>query len=359
MLGEVGLFEELSVLDDEDGYGSVRSSVATFLLVVYLVIITIMLLNLLIAVLSTSHARVAENAELEFKVSKALLIQHYRIVVDRDLLPAPFNLLQLAASSFSMIVDCSWKGEAYRRAKRVVGQVVFWLVLCPVGAAGGTLLWVLSGPYSPLAWRRYYSNHEQNRKFLYAKFMVPWYLGFCVWCLVGAPSLLVVLWIKALLVWPAKFVNRPGSLEHTAERAVRSHKDIVNVHDLLKHAPGGVGATDLRRYLEDPMSDPEVRQDELKRLATVEHLKLLRDRLEKKNNETLQEVLSVMEARMTNLEEGIRESMVEIRDARRVLSESEEGIRERRIGRLDTRRVPSQSQEGIRESKIERRETWM
>ncbi|CAM9253073.1 unnamed protein product [Sphacelaria rigidula] len=51
---------------------------------------------------------------------------------------------------------------------------------------------------------------------------------------------------------------------------------------MLREAPGKLRlvANDLHRFLEDPMSDPEVRQDELNRLATVEHIKLLRDRLE-------------------------------------------------------------------------------
>lgn len=49
---------------------------------------------------------------------------------------------------------------------------------------------------------------------------------------------------------------------------------------MLKEAPGGVGASDLRKYLEDPMSDPNVRQDEINRRITVEHVKLLRECLE-------------------------------------------------------------------------------
>lgn len=79
ILGEVGLFEEFS----DDSY----SSVATVLLVVYLLVITIMLLSFLIAVLSTAHARVQEKAEEEFKVSTARLIQHYRLAVEEDIPP--------------------------------------------------------------------------------------------------------------------------------------------------------------------------------------------------------------------------------------------------------------------------------
>lgn len=80
----------------EDRYESCYSSVATVLPVVYrLVTITIVLLNLLVAILSTSHAQVQEHADQEYKVLKARLIKHYRVVVQDDVLPASFNVVQL------------------------------------------------------------------------------------------------------------------------------------------------------------------------------------------------------------------------------------------------------------------------
>lgn len=69
-------------------------SVATALFVVYLITITIVLLNLLVAVLSTSHAKVQGHADQEYEVLKARLIKHYRFVVQNDIVPAPFNLTQ-------------------------------------------------------------------------------------------------------------------------------------------------------------------------------------------------------------------------------------------------------------------------
>eukprot|EP00752_Nemacystus_decipiens_P011600 g10301.t1 len=90
MLGEVGFFDEFQ--DNE------FDEVATALFVIYLVVISIMLLNLLIAVLSTAHATVQGKAEQEFRVSRARLIGHYRLVVDEHLLPPPFNLVQLVVS---------------------------------------------------------------------------------------------------------------------------------------------------------------------------------------------------------------------------------------------------------------------
>ena len=37
----------------------------------------------------------------------------------------------------------------------------------------------------------------------------------------------------------------------------------------------GIGVGELQKYLEDPMSDPDVRRDEETRATTVEHVKLL------------------------------------------------------------------------------------
>lgn len=60
MLGDTEYFEALS--------GTSYERVATVLLVVYLIILTVMMLNLLVAVLSTAHAKVDKNADLEYKV---------------------------------------------------------------------------------------------------------------------------------------------------------------------------------------------------------------------------------------------------------------------------------------------------
>lgn len=61
MLGEADFFDAFS--------GSVFENIATLLLVAYLITLTIMLLNLLVAVLATAHARVDMNPDQEYKVS--------------------------------------------------------------------------------------------------------------------------------------------------------------------------------------------------------------------------------------------------------------------------------------------------
>lgn len=51
------------------------------------------------------------------------------------------------------------------------------------------------------------------------------------------------------------------------------------VDELLRECPGGLSVGELQEFLEDPLSDPKVGQDEKSRSATVEHIKQLRDRV--------------------------------------------------------------------------------
>lgn len=60
MIGDTEFFDELS--------GTEFEVIATVLLAMCLVILTIMMLNLLVAVLTTAYAKVDENADQEFKV---------------------------------------------------------------------------------------------------------------------------------------------------------------------------------------------------------------------------------------------------------------------------------------------------
>eukprot|EP00752_Nemacystus_decipiens_P018686 g16750.t1 len=66
----------------------------------------------------------------------------------------------------------------------------------------------------------------------------------------------------------------------------------VTVESLLKNRPHGVGADKLREFLEDPMNDEDVRQDEKDRPTMVEHIKLLRNRLEATTKEELRNTVA-------------------------------------------------------------------
>lgn len=278
MLGEVGFFEEFP--------GESFDAVATALLIVYLVVIAVMLLNLLIAVLSTSHSKVEGKADQEFKVSKARMIVHYRLVVDKCLLPPPFNLVQFVLSAPFIVGDRSRHGAATQGAKEVVGRTVFWLVLGPVAVVGGTLLWVVSAIYAPVVWHRHFFNQTQaGRAGLSEGAVILRYLIVFAWCVVGAPLYLAVFWLTAPIKW---LKLRPWHWLWDRRQApfIASWKP-KSVNDLLEGNGVGLVAGDLQMYLEDPISDPEVRQDERSRLTTVEHIKQLRDRLEKTNKADL------------------------------------------------------------------------
>lgn len=70
------------------------------LLIIYLVIMAVMLLNLLIAVLSTAHASVDKNADKEFHLARAKIILQSGEDVQNDVLPPPFNLIKPALGLF-------------------------------------------------------------------------------------------------------------------------------------------------------------------------------------------------------------------------------------------------------------------
>ena len=250
MLGESDFFDVFS--------GSQYDSVATLLLVVYLFIVTIMLLNLLVAILSTSHSQVQDNAGVELKVSKARIIAHYRWVVDNDLLPAPFNLVQLVLSLGAILVVYLWRkltsrccrspsghrtlGQVYKGVSRAFGRVVFWLVLGAVAVSGGALLWVSSCfPFAQYAW---YSQYKEEKKKVgkslpFGSMALRWGFIFA-WCIIGAPIGLLVLWLKASgrVLLPFCFGKRESGKVACLSR--------VTVESLLKKGPRGVGADKLR-----------------------------------------------------------------------------------------------------------------
>ncbi|CAM9844008.1 unnamed protein product [Ectocarpus sp. 8 AP-2014] len=311
MLGDVDFFNEIAT----DQYDN--DSVATVLLVVYLFVVTIMLLNLLVAILSTSHAEVQDNVKVEVKVSKARVVEHYQWVVEHHVLPAPFNVLQEVLSwAVWMVVMLCWLVVAmlqgmrmdtlregceqangvYVHVRDVFGQFVFWLVLGLVAVTTGVAMWILSGlpifPYAQYAWYKQYKGAELTSQ--------EWTgLGLCsicgryvlifLWCVIGAPMSLVVLWLAAFVCQvlpacflPAKEKSPPSVAKPTIER-------------MLLKGDAGARADKLRKFLEDPMDDEHVRQDEKERRATVEHIKLLRNRLEKSSMENIKLVRDHLE----------------------------------------------------------------
>lgn len=296
MLGEVDLFDE---------FPARYETVSTVLLVMYLIVVTIMLLNLLIAVLSTSHAKVQEHAQHEYAVLKARIIQHYRMVVREDLLPAPFNLIQLPF-------------RRHDRVKRGLGCLVFWLVVGPVAVGGGTVLWAVSAfllPFSlPPGWIPFYSGPSATcRRFTLGLRYVVVFL----WRAVGCSLHLLMWWLTRPLVFVALLFSDCRSSEPETPDAVKPRHP-VNVDDMLKAQPDGVVAAELLEFLVDPLRDEAVREDERKRNTTVEHIKLLRNRLER-----------TIDLKVEPLQKSIDDRHVQLDNLRKTVTEMGERLNEK------------------------------
>lgn len=302
MLGEVSLFDEFP----DERY----EAVATVLLVVYLIIITIMMLNLLIAVLSTSHARVQEHAEQEYRLLKARLIQHYRLVVRDDLLPAPFNLVQL---------PFRW----HHKARHSVGCIVFWAVLGPVAVIGGALLWIVSAFLSPLtrlpeAWTvnilisRGDDGSASCRRFSRSCRAVWIHCLLFVRRGLGCPLELLGLWItRPVVVGQSLFCGQDDTGTDLG-RVKPVNSAMVGVDAILRQQQDGVTVRKLLEFLIDPLSDETVREDERRRDTSLEHLKLLRNRIEWQHHllqdhieEKIEAKVGVIEAKVSTLQASV------------------------------------------------------
>ncbi|CAN0013273.1 unnamed protein product [Ectocarpus fasciculatus] len=308
MLGETSFFDVFS--------GDTYDAVATILLVVYLFIVTIMLLNLLVAILSTSHATVHENVDRESKVSIARMMDYYQLVVANDMLPAPFNLLQLVVWPLAWCVG-GFSGrptgtrqkklnrgrEAYECGSRAVGPVVFLVVLGPLALVGGALLWMGSVLPAMYLWRKHHRLHEEREtkgegdmmRLSLASLGFRYGVIIPLWCVLGAPVYLFVLWLDA----SRRVLYRRCCNDHVnIVRQPQSGDSKSTIESMLLEGPGGVGAQKLREFLDDPMDDKDVRQDENDRRTTVRHVKLLRNRLENTIKEELRGLEGALHQRM-------------------------------------------------------------
>ena len=280
LLGDVGAFDEF----DEDAENP-DAIMGRLLLVLYLVVMTIMLLNLLIAVLSTAHVKVEMNSDKGLEVSKVRIMEHYRLIVALDILPAPFNLVQFIPT-LPFFFAGRWHSEECRRILHAIGCVSFWLVLSPLAVVAGTILWVASSIFSVFV-----SSREMIRSMpalaklgsLYQHILVFFFCAF------GAPACLLFLWVSTPITYILRFCAcgargttiSPRRIEEEVDGNEVDVKD--DVYSMIEVAV--FRASGIHKYRQDPMIDPRVRPDDVERGTTVEHIKLLRDRLETVFNE--------------------------------------------------------------------------
>ena len=335
LLGDVEAFEEFDQ-SAENRY----AFMGRLLLVLYLVVMTIMLLNLLIAVLSTAYAKVETNADKRLEVSKVRTVEHFRLIVASDILPAPFNLVQLIFT-VPFILTGTWKCKAYRRISKAVGCVSFWLVLSPLAVVAGILLWVASSIFRTFFFLRELMRSAPSFVKLRASCE---HIKLIFFCLLGAPICLILLWVRESFRWivvtpiihvlrfcascggrgtrthPTSQENEGGNVSNSGEITSGHPSNEVDekadVHSMLEAS--GVRASDLHKYLQDPMIDPEVRPDEVERGTTVEHIKLLRNRLEKIFNERVDRLEKKFNERVDLLKDDLCKLVKETRCCRDV-----------------------------------------
>lgn len=266
MLGEVGLFDEFK----ETRY----EAVGTVLLVTYLIIMSVMLLNLLVAVLSTSHAKLEGNVIL--RVSRARLFMTYRRAVGDDVLPAPFNLLQLAAFLPCAVFDLLARGKSHLTVRQGLGRLVFWLVMGPVAIVVGSLLWLVSLPKSlAVVWRAPVARSSCSIVSRVGRLVLC-----VVWSTVGVPVCLTVSWLAQAM---SVVMGQKGILESSTPPC----RVKVSIDKILKESTRGLGMAEVRTSLVDPVSSSPYffNRDADGRPASVGDVRLLRKRLEKRIGE--------------------------------------------------------------------------
>ena len=205
--------------------------------------------------------------------------------MELDILPAPFNVLQTFVI-LPYIATGRQQSNSCRQVKRAVGYAVFWLTLGPIAVAAGVILLVASLLHivSTLIKIR---KRDRNTSLANGCFdFLSIYLG--------GPLYLIVMWVKEPFLWVIRvfeFLSKEST--PTIDQQILD----VDVQEMLKDT--GVSASDLRKYLENPMIDPDVRRDEVDRTTTVEHVKLLRDHLKEETQirfETLHATVKTLSA---------------------------------------------------------------
>ena len=276
---------EFSVLDE---YEFIYSFWATLLIVLYLIIMTIILLNLLIAVLSTEHAKVDERSDREFSVSKVRMMKLYRSVVENDLLPPPFNLVQLAILLPFHVADRLFHLHTRFVVRHAVGVTIFWAVTGPIIMVLGSLLWLVSIPHAVwMVWEgTTYGNNSLFFRRLLSYVIVPVYSS-------GVALVLLALWMQSAFFGASYFLMSSFSTLRSSDGAnnaeskvspcVKSQQETVKISiaEMLRKSPEGLGVRGIWEYLEDPNTPtPAMRREEESRPATVGSIRHVKNQLD-------------------------------------------------------------------------------
>lgn len=336
MLGETSLFDDFTVsveccndyatpsdeLHCEDflmecchnvGDEHFNGVVGKALLVAYLTVMGIILLNLLIAVLSEAYVDVKEQLEVETRVSRTLVIQHYVDAVEDDMLPSPLNLVQYAFALVALLVGfCMNRTGLVRRAEFYSGLALFWLTSGLFAVSVGSALWILSWPKALLVLWQQRSNIGTSR--------IPFTTQAAVLlCGIAMPLYLAYKWLVSATIGALLRNLRErwhgGGTEYSVISGGRQQDDGI-IARALQLGPGALSVHQLREYLANPMDDPVVQRDEETRETTVEHLKLLRDHLDTTFEKRVGEIDSLAEGRFEKLQTFVEERVKAVVDER-------------------------------------------
>lgn len=242
--------------------------------------------------------------------------------VEDDMLPSPLNLIQYAIALLAMGVGyCGGKQgyDYFKRAEYFAGLALFWVFSGFLALSAGSILWLISWPKTLITLSRRCLSAEEAR--IPITIQVPVLL-----CGVTMPFFLVCHWLWASTcgaLWRHVFYVWSHTEPGYSEISGTSRKDDGIVGKALKHAPGSLSVQQLREYLANPMNDPVVQRDEESRATTVEHIKLLRDRLENLVEEKVGKLGVTTAASFEGLESKIEGIVV---DQTRVLSERVDDI---------------------------------
>ena len=125
-----------ALLGDMDGLdfkGENREYMATAVMAIYLVVMTIIMINMLIAVLSSAHAKVAASLEQEVAHVQTRVAINSQVRSNSACLPAPMNLLQLVAPNSTI--------------RKALWDFVVVLVGVPLMTVVAVMLWLPLAPY--------------------------------------------------------------------------------------------------------------------------------------------------------------------------------------------------------------------
>eukprot|EP01043_Picozoa_sp_COSAG02_P028024 COSAG02_NODE_1680_length_11353_cov_12.755909_1_plen_1083_part_00 len=151
MSGAWTLFRAL--LGDIDGLefkGENREYMAAAVMAIYLVVMSIIMINMLIAVLSSAHAKVAESLEEEVAHVQTRVAINSQHRSNSACLPAPMNLFQMVASA-----------DGDMAIRKALWDVVIVLVGVPLMVLIASILWLVLGPY--IATMHLLAQHDTAR----------------------------------------------------------------------------------------------------------------------------------------------------------------------------------------------------